>query len=103
MGSQYCEEILPKGVVSKAQIQAAFRNLIESAHAEHGNRGYTGSLAEKSEVAILDLVFANAETAGDYMREHADTRGCALAVRTLVLPRSDSAHARLVRASLETA
>jgi rubrerythrin len=103
MGSQYCEEVLPKEVVSKAQVQAAFRNLVDSARAEYGNRGYTGSFAEKGEVAILDLVFADADAASDYVREHADKRGCALAVRTLVLPRSDSAHARLARAPLETA
>lgn len=72
MGSQYCERVLPKHVVTKDQAREAFRTLVDKARAEYGNRGHTGTFAEKGEIAVLDDVFASKDAANDHLQEHAD-------------------------------
>jgi rRNA maturation endonuclease Nob1 len=80
MGSEYCQKNLP-GHLTAAEVREAFYKLVEQAVYECGQGGYSGTLAEKYDLAFVRQDFKEEAEAEQYLEENAEKWGPALAVK----------------------
>tara|TARA_Y100000310_G_scaffold329472_1_gene399393 strand:+ start:108 stop:413 length:306 start_codon:yes stop_codon:yes gene_type:complete len=79
MGGIYEERIIP--ACDNAELPAKFEAIVKECQYESGHGGYSGTFAEKAGRSIIRLYasFASIEEARDYIQEHNDKWGPAMA------------------------
>lgn len=79
MGAEYVERSLD--ACSEKELKAWFKQKVQIAQQEYGNRGYTGSWAEKDSIEVSSKTFLTSREASLWLADKADKWGAALAVK----------------------
>jgi hypothetical protein len=80
MGSQFHEADFDGNLTNKELI-SKYNALVEEERYEYGNGSYSGTFATLSGIQVLEKTFSSRNEAVDYICDHTEKRGAALAVK----------------------
>ena len=82
MGAAYTQAVLPDQ--SHDELIATWEAIVEQCLYDYGHSCYSGSFAEKDGLQILSKAFLSTDEAEEYIIEHNDKWGPAMAARVVV-------------------
>ena len=81
MGANF-DEVVLDGTIPTQEVKHAFKEIQKKRAWEHGHNGYTGTFAEADGIEFPKRkVFKDEDAAEEWLTEHADKWGPALAVK----------------------